>query len=94
MMPPSLLRIYIEDHGRSRIRLWLPVIVLWPIGGFLGLLILPVFLLASGIMRFVYHQNWLLYTIPAVARLILELRGLRICVSNQAAGTKVQFIID
>lgn len=94
MTPPSLLRIHIVEHGDTKIRLWLPIIVLWPFVGLLGLLLLPAFLLVCGVMRFVYHRNWLFYTLPAIAGLLLELRGLHICVSNQGAGTKVQFMID
>lgn len=30
-LPPSLIRMKVRDEGRTKVRLWLPVFILWPL---------------------------------------------------------------
>ncbi len=93
MMPPSVLRIHIADRGKRVIRLWLPVFLLWPFMGVLGVL-LPVLLLILRAKALEYNGIRLRPALPAIYSVICELKGLRIHVSNEGVGTDVLIRID
>ena len=86
MIPPSVVRICIANPGNKKIRIWLPVVLLWPFAG----LLIPLCWICIGI---VWRQKEVLYIVPAIIGLICELKGLSVNVKSNAKGTKVQLQI-
>jgi len=89
-MPPSTLRVCVVDHGEKKVRLRLPVILLWPFAG----LLIPVYWAAGAIVWLVYRRSEMFRLFPAITALICGLRGLRVSVRNDATGTRVLVGID
>ncbi len=47
MWPPSIIRLRIVDNGRKKIRLWLPLFLIWPLVLVLATGLLPIVLLVT-----------------------------------------------
>ena len=76
MLPPVLLRVRIEG-GKRRIRLWLPLVLLWPAVGVAVLLGTPVVVLTAALY---WHRGCgrpILRTAPLLLSALASLRGLR-----------------
>ncbi len=76
-LPPSILRLQLRGPQR-RIRLWLPLFLLWPPLAIVGLILAPLVLLAAVVL---WPRGWgrpVLMAGPALVRLVFALRGLKI----------------
>lgn len=76
--PPCLIRLRIEEPNRTRLRLWLPLFLLWPLLLVVLALAIAVTLLADFISLLVKHP-------PAYTRLLLGTVG----VLGETRGTEV-----
>ena len=85
MRPPVLLRVRIEDDKR-RLRLWIPLIVLWPLVVVVVLLGTPVVALRSGHCA---RVRSVLLAGPLLLYALASLRGLR---CNVVSGADRVFI--
>ena len=77
MFPPSILRLRIHNKQHN-FSLWLPLFLLWPLLLVLGLLLLPLLLIAAVILS---YRGWgipLLLAGPAIFGLLCALRGLKV----------------
>lgn len=77
MFPPSILRLRIHNK-QHKFGLWLPLFLLWPLLLVLGILLLPLLLIAAVILS---YRGWgipLLLTGPAIFGLLCALRGLKV----------------
>ena len=75
--PPSLVRVRFRSPDRY-VRLWLPVVLVWPFAVLFGLLLSPLVLAASVIL---WSRGWgrvLLLAGPRFFMLFCALRGLRV----------------
>lgn len=85
MRPPVLLRVRIEDDKR-RLRLWIPLIVLWPLVVVVVLLGTPVVAVRSGHCA---RVRSVLLAGPLLLYALASLRGLR---CNVVSGADRVFI--
>ena len=83
MIPPVLVRLHV-----GRLRLWLPVILLWPLWGLifiLGIVVAPLFLV------FRRGRRWLRVGI-AGCRMLCALRGLEVQVRHGQDGVRIKVV--
>lgn len=91
MLPPALLRLRVHSDER-RIRLWIPLVLLWPFIALVVILGAPALILAAACYR---HRGWgrpMLLTGPLVLYALTSLRGLRIDLDS--GGKRVFIAID
>ena len=83
-VPPAILHLVAARPGRRSVRLWLPLFLLWPLALALGVLALPVAIVADVVLlllgRRYYHYTILLARIFA---LFGETRGMDIRINNE-----------
>ncbi|MYA22617.1 MAG: hypothetical protein F4Z30_07455 [Gemmatimonadetes bacterium] len=87
MLPPMFLRLRVQGDKR-RIRLWIPLIVLWPVVFVVVLLGTPVALIAARSGRRARSRSVLLAG-PLLLYVLASLRGLR---CNVVSGEDRVFI--
>ena len=91
ILPPAFLRLYLRT-GERRVRLWLPLVLLWPVGAAILLLATPLAVLAAALS---WHRGWgrpILRLIPLLLYLIASLRGLRLDLAS--GGDRLFLSID
>lgn len=88
MLPPVLLRVRIED-GKRRIRLWLPLVVLWPVVGLVAILGTPVMVLTAALYWRRGYGRPVLLAGPLLLYALASLRGLR---CNVVSGADRMFV--
>jgi len=86
MLPPMFLRVRVQDDKR-RIRLWIPLIVLWPLVVVVVLLGTPVLVAARSGHR--ARSRSVLLAGPLLLYVLASLRGLR---CNVVSGEDRVFI--
>ena len=87
-LPPALLRVRVQNDKR-RIRLWIPLIVLWPLIVVVVLLGTPVALLVASRSGHRARSRSVLLAGPLLLYELASLRGLR---CNVASGEGRVFI--
>lgn len=92
-MLPSIVRLGFGSSGKTRIRLWLPVFLLWPFLAVLFLLVLPVLGFAEVILRACAVDIRLFRIVFALFSCIAALRGLRVRVAGNRQDTTVDIAI-
>ena len=89
-LPPLLLDLRVESPGRRRIRLWLPVVLLWPLALALAAVALLLALAVDAVLfaagRRYHHYSALLARSFAV---VGDTRGLVIHIDNANAAVHV-----
>ena len=88
MLPPMFLRLRVQGDKR-RIRLWIPVILLWPVVFVVVLLGTPVALLVATRSGHRARSRSVLLAGPLLLDVLASLRGLR---CNVASGEDRVFI--
>jgi hypothetical protein len=89
--PPSVLRVRVEEAGRRRFRLWLPLFVIWPFALLIALLLSPFVIVASALL---WPRGWgrtVLLIGPHAFRLFCALRGLEVDVHDGSEHVLVSF---
>ena len=92
MLPPALLRRLRVHSDERRIRLWIPLVLLWPFIALVVILGAPALILATACYR---HRGWgrpMLLTGPLILSALVSLRGLRIDLDS--GGKRVFIAID
>lgn len=90
MFPPSILRVRVLDKD-SRVSLWIPLILVWPLVLGLYLLLLPCIVVVAIVT---WHNGWgrqILFGGPALFRLSCDLRGLKIDVTEPKESVLIYF---
>ena len=91
LLPPALVRVRVQSDD-SRLRLWLPLFLLWPILALMAALAVPVCALVAAL----YWRRGLgrpvLFAVPCLLYLVCSLRGLRLDVVG--GGSRVFVSID
>jgi len=90
--PPSILRVHIADAQRTRIRLWLPLFIVWPILLIITALLLPVLVLVAMVF-YICRLGWLVRAALILPQLLAATRGLRVNI-NGSGGQIVRVIIQ
>jgi hypothetical protein len=91
MYPPSIARIRIVNHGRRRISLWLPLILLWPLALAVGVALAPVIIIVA-FVTWRRYGRMLLFGGPQLFRLLCALRGLRVKVEDGRERVNIYFL--
>ena len=91
VLPPALVRVRVQSVER-RLRLWLPVFLLWPFVVLMTALAIPVCALIAAL----YWRRGLgrpvLFAVPCLLYLMCSLRGWRVDVGG--GGSRVFVSID
>ena len=90
MFPPSILRVRVLDKD-SRVSLWIPLILIWPLVGALYVLFLPCIVVVAIVT---WRRGWgrqILFVGPALFRLYCDLRGLKIDVTEPKESVLIYF---
>ena len=86
--PPALLRVRVQSD-ESRFRLWVPLILLWPVIAVILVLAIPLVVLAAALA---WRRGWgrpVLFAGPLLLYALTSLPGLRV---NVAAGENRVFV--
>jgi hypothetical protein len=87
MIPPLFLTVRIREPGRRGFRLWLPLLLLWPI--LLPLLLLAAaFMLLVGALLFSPLRAW--RAVAATYEMICAFRGLTVDVRSREETVLIQ----
>ena len=81
MMPPALVRVRVQNDER-RLRLWLPVVLLWPLLAVVAALAVTVCALMAAFGRRRGKARRVLIAVPLMLYLLCSLRGLRVDVAG------------
>ena len=90
MFPPSILRVGVLDKD-SRVTLWIPLILIWPLVLALYVLFLPCIVVAAIVT---WRRGWgrqIFFVGPALFRLYCDLRGLKIDVTEPKESVLIYF---
>ena len=87
-VPPVWLRFRLAN-GRHRLRLWLPLFILWPFAIVFALVLLPFVLLFSAIFWRSGYGKPVLQSGPRVMSCICALRGLNVRVGQKQNGVLI-----
>ncbi len=80
--PPAVLAIRVVERGRHKLRLWLPLFVLWPVMPLLAALA-PLLLFVASLVKWRGRvSSKVLFAAPQVIAVFWHLRGLEICVKD------------
>ncbi len=89
-VPPSVLRVRVLD-GDSRVSLWIPLILVWPLAVAVYLVFLPIIVVAAGVTWRSGLGKPILFGGPALFRLYCALRGLEVKVDEPGESVLVYF---
>lgn len=92
-MIPSIVILKIQQEHRFRLKLWLPVFILWPVFLVLFLLILPLLLITDFILLVSGHRIRLLRMVGGVFSVVSSLRGTRVKVDSRKENSIVNVTI-
>jgi hypothetical protein len=84
MCPPLVLAIRLKGRDRKSLRLWLPVVVLWPTALALGLALAPVALIVALVARGWRFTGKAVAAVPRAYTVLCALRGVRIDVGGES----------
>ena len=80
--PPAVLGIRVVENGRRKLRLWLPLFMLWPVMPLLAALA-PLLLLVASLVKWRGGvSSKVLFAAPQVIAVFWHLRGLEVCVTD------------
>jgi len=83
-LPPYIVDVTVARDGGPRRRVWLPVVVLWPLLALLGFLALAVALLVDAVLRASGRPGWRWTALVAGSlAAVVEARGLQVSVNGE-----------
>ena len=84
-VPPAILHLVVARPERRPVRLWLPLFLLWPLALALGVLALPVAIVAD-VVLFLLGRRYHHYTtlLARVFALVVETRGTVIRIDGES----------
>jgi small neutral amino acid transporter SnatA (MarC family) len=92
-MVPSIMNLRIEDSNKFRLRLWLPLFLVWPIVLVLFLILLPFLVVAEVVLRLTNVQIYLFRMLGGVFSLLSAMRGLTVRVKSVRSSSIVDVVI-
>lgn len=81
-MIPSVMNLKIHSGDRFKLRLWLPLFILWPFALVLFFLLLPFLVIAEIVLRLANARIYLFAILGCMFSLCSALRGLTVKVDN------------
>ncbi|MBU1319198.1 MAG: hypothetical protein KKG33_01095 [candidate division Zixibacteria bacterium] len=92
MFPPAIIRIRIIERGCRKIRLWLPVFLLWPPLLLVAIAAIPFLLFLIIIKPFIPEVRRFLRKLHRLVMLSCSLRGLRIEFEDEEDEIRLQIV--
>ena len=92
-MIPSIMNLKIHSGERFKLRLWLPLFIVWPFAFVFLLLLLPFLVLAEIVLRLANARIYLFAMIGALFSLISAMQGLTVKVNNEKHNSLVDVTI-
>jgi hypothetical protein len=92
-MLPVIVNLKIISPGKFRLKLWLPVIILWPFALVIFLFFLPVLLVADIVLKICGIDMKLFRLASAIAAVFSALCGTRIYVNSPSKNTEIRIAI-
>ena len=92
-MIPSIINLKINSGRKFRLRLWLPIFILWPVFLVLFLIALPFLVIADIVLRVSGARIRLFGMIGGVLSVLSSLRGTAIKVRNPAQQRAVDVAV-
>jgi hypothetical protein len=92
-MVPSIMNLHIEDGNKFRLRLWLPLFLVWPIVLVVFLILLPFLVVAEAVLRLTNVQIYLFRMLGGVFSLFSAMRGLTVRVKSVRSSSIVDVVI-
>lgn len=92
-MVPSVMNLKIHSGERFKLRLWLPLFIVWPFALALLLILLPFLVIAEVILRLANARIYLFAMLGCVISLLSEMRGLTVKVNNAKQNSLVDVTI-
>ena len=92
-MIPGIVILKIQQERGFRLKLWLPVFILWPVFLILFLLVLPLLLIADLILLVCGVRIQLLRMMWGVFSIVSSLRGTRVKVNSRKENSIVNVTI-
>jgi hypothetical protein len=87
------MNLKIHSGGRFKLRLWLPLFIVWPIALVLFFLLLPFLVIAEIVLRVANAKIYLFAIIGCTFSLLSALRGLTVKVDNAKHNSIVDLTI-
>jgi small neutral amino acid transporter SnatA (MarC family) len=87
------MNLRIEDGNKFRLRLWLPLFLVWPVVLVLFLILLPFLVVAEVVLRLTNVQIYLFRLLGGVFSLLSALRGLTVRVKSVRSSSIVDVVI-
>jgi hypothetical protein len=81
-MIPSIMNLKIHSGDRFKLRLWLPLFIVWPLALVLFFLLLPFLVIAEIVLRLANARIYLFSIIGCTISLVSAMRGLTVKVNN------------
>jgi hypothetical protein len=92
-MIPSVMNLKIHSGDRFKLRLWLPLFIVWPFALVLLFLLLPFLVIAEIVLRIANARIYLFAILGCVFSLLSALRGLTVKVDNARHNSLVDVTI-
>jgi hypothetical protein len=93
-MIPSVMNLKIHSGDRFKLRLWLPLFIVWPFALALLLLLLPFLVVAEAVLRLTNAKIYLFAMLGCMFSLISALRGLTVKVNSVKQNSIVDVTIN
>lgn len=90
--PPSILRLRIIEERGKKIRLWIPLFLLWPLILAIMIVLSPIILLVAIVTWRKGYGKMILLGGPRLFMVICNMRGLRVKVNSSDEQVYVAFI--
>jgi hypothetical protein len=92
-MVPSIMNLHIKNGNKFRLRLWLPLFLVWPVVLVLFLILLPFLVVAEVVLRLTNVQIYLFRMLGGVFSLLSAMRGLTVRVKSVRSSSIVDVVI-
>jgi len=89
-MIPMIMKIHIHERGKKRIRLWIPMFLIWLLLFVLMIILSPIFLLVGIVAWIRGYGKIVLFALPMFFAVLWAMSGLRIHIEDK--NKRIQFI--
>lgn len=91
-LPPAIVDIKRMAHGKRKLRLWLPVFLLWPVGLAILIFLSPILLALALIYPFMGTIRIFFERLGAVVVFGCSLRGLTVSIEQKTKAIQIHIM--
>jgi hypothetical protein len=89
-MIPMIMKIHIQERGKKKIRLWIPMFLIWLLLFAFMIVLSPIFILIGIVAWIRGYGKIFLFAIPMIFAVLWAMSGLRIHIEDK--DKRIQFI--